>query len=92
MAEAATTRHQLPEWPAWLDLATLSRYCCVSTRTLREWANLPDNPMPAKKVGGKLFVSKADFDSWMAAHPTANSEQDLNAIVDEVVSSVMGGN
>jgi hypothetical protein len=91
MAIQATIRQQLPEWPEWMDLATLTRYCCVSTRTLREWASQIDNPLPARRVGGKLFVSKAAFDSWMEAQPTAGPEQDISAIVDEIVGSVRGG-
>jgi hypothetical protein len=58
---------------------------------LREWVSLPDNPLPAKRVGGKLFVARVDFDSWMAAHPSVVTTQDVNAIVDEIVSSVTGG-
>jgi hypothetical protein len=77
-------------WPEWMDLATLSRYCCASTRTLREWVNLLDNPLPARRIRGKLFVLKSDFDSWMAAHP-AGPEQNIDDIVNEVISSVTGG-
>ena len=92
MAITNTTRQQLPEWPAWMDLATLARYCCVSTRTLREWASQIDNPLPARRVGGKLFVSKDTFDSWMNAQPAAGPDRDISAIVDEIVSSVTGRN
>jgi hypothetical protein len=90
MEKQATTRQQLPEWPAWMDISTLSRYCCASTRTLREWAGLPDNPLPARRIGGKLFVSKSAFDSWMAAHPAGGAERDMSAMVDELVFSVTG--
>ena len=58
---------------------------------MREWVSKADNPLPARRVGGKLFVAKSDFDSWMATQPAAGPEQDINAIVDEVVASVMGG-
>jgi hypothetical protein len=91
MEKPATTRQQLPEWPAWMDLSTLSCYCCVSTRTLREWARLRDIPLPVRRIGGKLFVSKPEFDAWMAAHPFAGPEQDIKAIVDEIIASVRGG-
>lgn len=92
MATQVTIRQQFPEWPEWMDLSTLSRYCCASTRTLREWASRVDNPMPARRVGGKLFVSRSQFDEWMATQPAAGPEQDISAIVDEIVGSVRGGN
>jgi hypothetical protein len=91
MPAQAQTRRALPEWPEWMDVRTLGRYCCASTRTLREWALLPDNPMPTKRVGGKLFVARTNFDSWMQSHASAGPGQDLNAIVEDIVASVTGG-
>lgn len=75
-----------------MDLATLSRYCCASKRTLRDWTNRVDNPLPARHVGGKLFVARAAFDEWMAKQPPTGTSQNIDKIVDEIVASVTGGN
>jgi hypothetical protein len=92
MRLAPTTRQALPDWPEWMDLRTLSRYCCTSERTLREHINREHNPLPSRRVGGKLFVFRRTFDSWMEAQPDGGRPAELGRIVDEIVSSVTGGN
>jgi hypothetical protein len=92
MSRPATTREALPEWPEWLDLRTLEHYCCTSERTLRDHINREHNPLPARRVGGKLFVSRRAFDLWMESQPEAARVVDLGGIVDEIVSAVRSTN
>ena len=85
MSRRNTIREALPEWPEWMDLRTLEHYCCTSERTLREHINREHNPLPARRVGGKLFVSRGLFDSWMELQPAGGKSLDLCGIVDEIV-------
>jgi hypothetical protein len=88
MAAEKKIRQSLLEWPEWMDLRTLEHYCCTSERTLREHINREHNPLPARRVGGKLFVSRQLFDSWMDRQPDGGKGIDLGGIVDEIVSAV----
>ena len=70
----------------WLGLRELSVYANVSERTLRSWIRSPRDPLPAKKVGGKVLVRRSDFDRFLEGHqfePLAAI--DVDRIVDEVV-------
>lgn len=51
--------------PEYLSLRALSAYASMSVRTLRKWLHHPARPLPHFRVGGKLFVRRSDYDSWM---------------------------
>lgn len=53
----------------WLDLRAITRYACVSDRTLREWLHRLKNPLPAVQVGNKILIRRSVFDRWLEAHP-----------------------
>jgi hypothetical protein len=74
----------------WLDLKAITRYACVSERTLREWIHKADNPLPASQVSGKILVRKSSFDCWLEAHRLKTI--DVGCIVDEIVAGVTGTN
>ncbi len=74
--------------PDWLDLKRLTRYACVSERTLREWIHRAVDPLPAVRVGCKILVRRSMFDRWLEAHQV--KLVDLGCIVDELVSGVKG--
>jgi excisionase family DNA binding protein len=74
--------------PEWMDLKALQAYACVSERTLREWIHLPENPLPAVRVRGKILVRRNDFDKWLENHRV--QAVDVSCIVDELVAGVMG--
>jgi len=64
----------------------LTRYACVSERTIREWVHLPDDPLPASQVGKKLLFRRSTFDRWMEAHPFRPVDSiDVSRIVDDVL-------
>jgi hypothetical protein len=71
----------------WLDLEALTQYVSVSRRTLTEWLYQEENPLPASRIDGKLFVRRSDFDRWMEAHPVEASVN-LGRIVDEVMTDL----
>ena len=76
--------------PEWMDLKALTRYACVSERTLREWIHLAINPLPATQVGVKILVRRKTFDQWLENHRLKSI--DVGCIVDEMVAGVMGTN
>ncbi len=84
--------HPSREFPEWMDLRTTQAYVSVSERTLRDWIHRERDPLPAFQDGGKIFISRSRLDRWMESHPiTASSVGDVGAIVDEVMSSLAGG-
>lgn len=85
MATPPTPR-QLPEWPEWMDLSTLARYSSSSERTLRDWIRAEINPLPASRRGGKIFVNRGDYDTWMRGQGV--KVVDVGAIVDDICKSL----
>jgi excisionase family DNA binding protein len=81
---------QLEAEREWLDLKALTRYACVSERTLREWIHRSPNPLPATRVGAKILVRKNTFDQWLENQRVKSV--DVGCIVDELVAGVMGTN
>lgn len=71
----------------WLDLKALTEYVSVSRRTLTEWLLREENPLPAFRVGGKMYVRRADFDRWMESHPV-EGPVNLGKIVDDVMADL----
>jgi excisionase family DNA binding protein len=74
----------------WLDLRALTRYACVSERTLRAWIHRSANPLPAAQVGTKILIRRSTFDQWLENHRLKSVN--VACIVDEMVAGVMGTN
>ncbi len=74
--------------PEWLDLNGLTRYACVSERTLRMWIHRDVNPLPAVRVGCKMLVRRGVFDQWLESHQVKHV--DLGCIVDELIDGLRG--
>jgi excisionase family DNA binding protein len=74
--------------PEWLDLKALTRYACVSERTLREWIHRTRNPLPATRVGTKILVRRNAFDQWLENHRVQSV--DVGYIVTEVLAGMRG--
>lgn len=72
----------------WFDLKALQRYACVSERTLRTWIHRAVDPLPAFRIGTKLFVRRAAFDTWMEAHRV--TPIDVDSILARVIGSLRG--
>jgi hypothetical protein len=91
MAAPDTMRAELPEWPQWMDLKTLSRYACSGERTLRDWIHRHVDPLPASQAGGKIRVNRQSFDSWMERQSVKIECVDVDKLVNEIFSSVTEG-
>ncbi len=72
----------------WLSIRQIVENMDVGERTVRSWIYGPVDPLPAYKVGGKVFVRKAELDSYLARHKI----EPLESIdVDAIVGGVLGG-
>jgi hypothetical protein len=71
--------------PEYLDLKTLSRYSCLSVRTLRVILSRPGGP-PHYRPGGKVLMKKSDWDTWLEQFKTA--PVDLDALVADVMAEI----
>jgi len=67
----------------YLDLARLRRVASQSVRTLRGHIHDLVDPLPAYRVGGKIFVKRSEFDAWMSRR--RYSPTTVDSIVDDVV-------
>ena len=85
MHNSSQFEHERREW---VDLKALTRYACVSERTLRDWIHRASNPLPAVRVGMKILVRRSTFDQWLENHRV--KLVDVGCIVDEMVAGVMG--
>ena len=68
----------------YLDLKGLSAYSAVSVGSLRDYVK---TGMPHFKLKGKILVKRSEFDAWLERY-RVNKKQDLNNIVDDVISSL----
>lgn len=71
----------------WFDLSTLTKYACVSEKTLRSWIKAAENPLPACQRGTKIYVNRKIFDQWLQGHLIAPGDT-VDRIVEELVSEV----
>ena len=73
----------------WLDLRTITRYACVSERTIREWLHRGANPLPAVRVGTKILVRRSAFDTWLEKHPLIPADSiNVNETVNEILADM----
>ena len=72
----------------WMDLKIASRYVSVSTRTLREWIHLDEDPLPASQGKHKLLIRRQDLDRWLERRRVQPTDYDLGAVVNEVMDEV----
>jgi hypothetical protein len=74
------------ECAEWLDLRALTRYACVSERTLRDWIRRPTDALPAIQIRTKILVRRSTFDRWLEAHQVKHV--DISCIVEELIAGV----
>jgi len=74
--------------PNYFDLKTIAVYSSCSVRWLR--ARLVDrtHPLPHHRVEGKLLVKKDDFDQWIETYRVCQQPQEVNRIVEQVLSDL----
>lgn len=71
-----------------MDLKTLSRYACVSTKTLQRWIKAASDALPASKRSGKVFVSRTAFDSWMERQSVEGTASNVDETVNRILRSL----
>ncbi|MBW2090671.1 MAG: helix-turn-helix domain-containing protein [Deltaproteobacteria bacterium] len=71
-----------------LDLKRLARYSSLSVSCLR--AHIRRGSLPGYRIRGKILVKRSVFDRWVEGY-RIESQQDLSAIVDDVMSEIRGG-
>jgi len=78
------------EQPGYLSLKALATYASCSVRWLR--ARLVDraHALPHYRIGGKVLVKVEEFDHWMSAYRVLSQPDELDQIVDGVVTKVCG--
>jgi hypothetical protein len=74
----------------YLSMSNLVAYSDISRRTLTKYLRDPINPLPHRKIGGKLFIKKADFDVWHDSFIVKTQMLDLGKMVEEMVAAVQG--
>lgn len=78
---------KLPQ-PEWLDLKALTRYACVSERTVRTWIRRSADPLPATQVGNKILIRRSTFDEWLETHKVR--VLDIGGIVEDLITGLRG--
>jgi hypothetical protein len=82
----------------YFDLEGLAAYSGLSEKTLRRYMTDPEHPLPnhyvkaGEKDRGKIFISKREFDAWVASFPPlkAHAKGRLEARVAAAVKSMRG--
>jgi hypothetical protein len=72
----------------YLPLKALSAYSGLSVRTLRGYLTDRVRPLPHFRVGGKILVARADFDSWVRQFRVQVTATSIEALVDDVVAGM----
>ena len=85
MSETPPTSAQAPQ-PGYLSLKALALYSSCSVRWLRARLTDAGSPLPHYRIGGKILVKPDEFDRWMAQFRAVSPSQDLDTIVDDVLS------
>ncbi len=70
------------------DLKTLSKECCLSVFTLRQFIKMG---LPHFRVGRKILVNPEEYHVWFEEHHRAKSEPeetDLDQIVSKALAEV----
>ncbi len=71
--------------PRYLTVQQLAEYCGYSVRTIRNWLNDPEDPLPCFRPGGrKISISRPEFNKWMK-----NRRQKKRKVTKETVESIL---
>lgn len=71
----------------YFDLKGLSAYSAFGVATLRDY--IRSDALPCFKVKGKILIKRSEFDRWLERY-RINKNQDLNYLVDGVMSDLSG--
>jgi hypothetical protein len=74
--------------PEYLSLRQLAQFSGLSVRTLRGYLSSGVRPLAHFRVGGKILVSRAEFDRWVAQFRVQASATAVSALVDDVLGEL----
>ncbi len=71
----------------WMSLKTVAKeYADLSERTLRGYLGHPERPLPARYVGGKLLIPRAELEMWLRSFPRRG--EDIDRIVEGMLENL----
>ena len=76
---------RLPD--GFMSLRQLAEFAGLSVRTLRKHLTNASRPLPHYLVGGKIIVSAAEFNAWIAAFRVAEPVR-LDGVVAELLKDL----
>ena len=68
----------------YFDLKGLNIYSSMGISTLRDYIRSGD--LPHFKLKGKILIKRSEFDKWLENFRTAHAKQNLNELVDEILT------
>ena len=83
-ATPAKTPAPAPD-PEYLSIKALASYSGISARTLRTLLKDQVNPIPCRRIGGKILVRRGEYDSWADQFRWANAGDETSCAVDEKI-------
>ena len=66
----------------WLDIPTLSKYCCTSPRTIEMW--IKERGLRVTRVRGKRLIKREWIDRFLEQHELSNRNE-IESIVNDVM-------
>lgn len=73
----------------YLTLRELAKYSSMSLRSLRRALHDRIHPLPHYQPGGgKIFVRRAEFDTWMQQFRQIHSQLDLDQLIEDTLKKV----
>jgi excisionase family DNA binding protein len=87
--ESYRRAHINGELDGYLPLTRLAHYSGLSVRTLRGYLADRVRPLPHYKVGGKILVSRADFDEWVRQFRVQATPLAVDALVNDVLDGLV---
>ena len=71
--------------PEYMSIKALASYSGISARTLRTLLKDPVNPIPCRRIGGKILVRRGEYDGWADQFRGAGADDETSRAVDEML-------
>jgi hypothetical protein len=73
-----------------MSIKALASYSGISARTLRTLLKDPVNPIPCRRIGGKILVRRGEYDSWADQFRGAGAGDETALAVEEMLKGLTG--
>jgi hypothetical protein len=70
----------------WLDIPTLSKYCCTSPRTIEAWKK--ERGLRYSKIRGKRLVKNEWADNFSEENEVSKNDDRVDTIVNEIMEKI----